>query len=70
MIIEDDFRNTHISHLGDPGTKNFSFGNSIGGYTEFGVRKPPLVEHAWIFYMYYNVASNFYYDFLNTLRKL
>ena len=46
MIIEDDFRNTHISHLGDPGTKNFSFGNSIGGYTEFGVRKPPLVEHA------------------------
>ena len=29
-----------------------------------------LVAHAWTFYMYFNVASNFSYDFLNILRKL
>ena len=28
-----------------------------------------LVEHAWTFYMYFNAASNFYYDFLNMLRN-
>ena len=29
-----------------------------------------LVETAWTFCMYFNVASNFYYDFLKLLRKL
>ena len=30
---------------------------------------PSFVEHARTFYMYFNVASNFYYDNLNTLRN-
>ena len=34
------------------------------------IRAPTLVEHAWTFYMYFNVASNFCYDNLNILRKL
>ena len=31
---------------------------------------PSLVEIAWTFCMYFNVASNFYNDFLKLLRKL
>ena len=39
------------------------------GFKSFGTFWYTLVEHAWTFHMYFNVASNFYHDNLNILRK-